>query len=138
MRKKKILVMEVDAQMTELINKKLNEITGRHVLISEYETEEFDKMKELYELDSIIDPSMIVNIEDEKMDIDIEKIKTHLMKDFNSKVNQFGVRKFLREGFFNQATLYRIKNLDQTLSLEAIKRFHDKIIEIKEKELTNN
>jgi hypothetical protein len=66
-------------------------------------------------------------------DIDINEIKTHLMKDFNSKVNQFGVRKFLREGFFNQATLYRIKNLDQTLSLEAIKRFHDKIIELEKR-----
>jgi hypothetical protein len=58
------------------------------------------------------------------------------MKDFNFKVNKFGVRKFIREGIENPHYVYRIKNLDQTLSLESIKRYHDKIIELEKLGLT--
>jgi len=62
----------------------------------------------------------------------LKNIKLDMMKEFIEKINEYGVNKFLKNGIPNSNVIYQIKNYDETVRIETVEKYLNKIHEIME------
>lgn len=53
----------------------------------------------------------------------IKKAKIEMMEEFITKINQYGVNKFIRNGIPNPDVIYQIKKYDETLRFETVEKY---------------
>ncbi len=62
----------------------------------------------------------------------IKKAKIEMMEEFITKINQYGVNKFIRNGIPNPDVIYQIKKYDETLRFETVEKYLNTIDDLME------